>query len=75
MVAEKITSAEAFDRAKEKGAHSLILMRHGCSPCRSQEPILETLAEKVEGKAKVAAMNIDDHREIATNLAFKASPH
>jgi thioredoxin 1 len=45
-----------------------------CSPCRSQEPIMESLAVKFNGRAAIASINIDRHQQIALSLDIKNIP-
>jgi len=45
-----------------------------CAPCRSQEPILDILAQNFEGKAVVASMNVDENRDIAARLGIMGIP-
>ena len=41
-----------------------------CGPCRMVAPVLEELAEEVEGQAIIAKMDVDSHKEIATKFGF-----
>ena len=36
-----------------------------CGPCKMIEPVVEQLAEELEGKAKVGKLNIDENMDIA----------
>lgn len=45
-----------------------------CAPCRSQEPILEKLAERYGERATIAALNVDDHPDLAAKLDIKSIP-
>lgn len=45
-----------------------------CAPCRLQEPIIRQLAAKFEGKAFIAAVNIDENRDIASILDIRSIP-
>ncbi|MDJ0742201.1 MAG: thioredoxin [Xenococcaceae cyanobacterium MO_167.B27] len=45
-----------------------------CGPCRVMNPIIENLATELEGVAKVAKVNIDDHGTLATNYGIEAIP-
>ena len=45
-----------------------------CAPCRSQEPILEKLADRYGKKATIASINIDDHPDLAARLNIKSIP-
>lgn len=45
-----------------------------CDPCRDQKPIIETLARRFKGEAKVVELNIDDHRQFAIQLGITSIP-
>lgn len=44
------------------------------TPCRLQEPILRRLAAQFEGRVLVAAVNVDEFREICLNLVIESIP-
>ncbi len=74
MEIKQIQSAEAFESAIEGGVTLMDFNAPWCAPCRSQEPILESLAGKFDGKALVAAMNVDENRDIAMRLGIQSIP-
>ena len=45
-----------------------------CGPCRSQEPIIENLAEKFKGRAKIITVNVDNHRDLAAEFNIQSVP-
>jgi thioredoxin 1 len=45
-----------------------------CGPCKAIAPILEELATELDGKLKVAKVNIDDHDAIAAEFGVRAIP-
>ncbi|MCF8069820.1 MAG: thioredoxin family protein [Desulfobacterales bacterium] len=45
-----------------------------CAPCRSQEPIIKKLEEKYRGRASIAEVNIDEHRELAARFGIQGIP-
>lgn len=45
-----------------------------CSPCKTMEPILESVAEKLEGKVKVVDIDVDDSPELSTQYRVKNIP-
>lgn len=45
-----------------------------CAPCMMQGPIVEKVAEKVDGRAKVAKMNVDDAQETAARYGIRSIP-
>ena len=45
-----------------------------CGPCRSIAPILEELAQEMQGKAKICKVNIDTHANIAQKFSIRSIP-
>jgi len=45
-----------------------------CGPCRIAGPILEKVAEKAAGKAKVTKVNIDDNPQVASLYGINSIP-
>ena len=45
-----------------------------CAPCRLQEPIISRIASQFEGKAFIAAVNIDESRDVASILGIRSIP-
>lgn len=45
-----------------------------CGHCRTQGPIIDKLAEELDGKAVVAKMNVDDNREKAAEFFISGIP-
>jgi thioredoxin len=45
-----------------------------CGPCRMVGPIVEQLAQSLEGKVKVSKLNIDQNHEIAIEYNVQSIP-
>jgi thioredoxin 1 len=45
-----------------------------CGPCKAIAPILEELAVELEGKLKIAKVNVDDNDAIAAEYGIRAIP-
>jgi thioredoxin 1 len=45
-----------------------------CGPCLMAAPVLEKIADEYEGKLKVCKLNVDEHRQIATNYGIMSIP-
>ena len=45
-----------------------------CGPCKAIAPILEELATELDGKLKIAKVNIDEHDGIAVEYGIRAIP-
>jgi thioredoxin 1 len=45
-----------------------------CAPCRMLSPVVDSIAEKYEGKAKVVKLNVDENTLIAEKYNIKGIP-
>jgi thioredoxin 1 len=45
-----------------------------CGPCRMIAPIIDQLADEFDGKAKIAKVNVDEERELATGYRVMSIP-
>lgn len=45
-----------------------------CGPCKAIAPILEELAAELDGKLKIAKVNIDENETVATEYGVRAIP-
>ena len=45
-----------------------------CGPCKAIAPILEELAAELDGKLKIAKVNIDENDAIAVEYSVRAIP-
>ncbi len=45
-----------------------------CGPCKAMGPVVEALASKYEGKAKVGKINVDDNQDIAMKYGVMSIP-
>ena len=45
-----------------------------CGPCRMQGPIVDAVAEKIDGRATVAKVNVDDAPQTAAKYGIRSIP-
>jgi thioredoxin 1 len=45
-----------------------------CGPCKAIAPILNELADELDGKVKITKVNVDDHDSIAAEYGVRAIP-
>jgi len=45
-----------------------------CGPCKAIAPILEELATELDGKLKIAKVNIDENEAVAAEYGIRAIP-
>ena len=45
-----------------------------CMPCRAQQPILEKVADELQGKALIASLNTEENRDEAYRLNIHSIP-
>ena len=63
-----------FDPEISKGLTLVDFWAPWCGPCRMQTPILERVAPKVAGKAKIAKLNVDEAAEPPARFGVRAIP-
>lgn len=45
-----------------------------CGPCRMVAPVLEELATEMDGKVRIAQLNVDENQEIAIQFQVSSIP-
>jgi thioredoxin 1 len=45
-----------------------------CGPCRALTPVIEELASKYDGRAKVAKLNVDEAGDVAMRYGVRSIP-
>jgi thioredoxin len=45
-----------------------------CAPCRAMKPILDEVSKKLEGKVRVAKVNVDEEPQIASAFSVRSIP-
>lgn len=65
---------ENFDATIASGTCLVDFWAQWCGPCRMIGPILENMAEKFEGKAKICKVNVDEQGELAVRFNIMTIP-
>lgn len=74
MEIREIQSGDEFKNAIKEGVTLMDFNAPWCAPCHSQEPIIEKLAGKFQGKAYIVAMNVDENQDVAMKLGIQGIP-
>ncbi len=71
-------TAENFDRIVLKGSNRQPVLvdywADWCAPCRMLTPILDALADELDGKLLVAKINTEEQRELAARYNIRSLP-
>ena len=65
---------DEFDMNIAEGITLVDFWAPWCGPCRIQTPILEELAESIEGRVKIAKVNTDEASGVARGFGVQAIP-
>ena len=64
-----------FDGAVEAAPLAMVdFWASWCGPCMALSPVIESLAEKYEGKVLIGKVNVDEERELAIRYGVMSIP-
>ena len=63
-----------FQEEISKGVVLVDFWAEWCGPCQMMLPILEELSTRMEGKAKIAKLNVDENPNIAAQFRVMSIP-
>lgn len=70
----KNLNVENFDESVKDGVVLVDFYADWCGPCKMLAPVLEELAEDLEGKATVVKVNVDEQNELAAKYKVSSIP-
>lgn len=70
----KKISGDLFREEIAKGLTLIDFFADWCGPCRMLAPVLEEVAEVLEGQATIAKLDIDHYQEIAAEYQITSVP-
>lgn len=72
----KHVSDASFDQDVLKSSTPVLVdfWAEWCGPCRAIAPILDDLADELDGQLKVAKVNVDEHPELAKEFSVRSIP-
>jgi thioredoxin 1 len=75
-MAGRHVASESFDREVLQSERPTLVDFHAdwCGPCRAVAPVLDELANELEGKANVVTVNVDDSADLAQQYGVQALP-
>lgn len=65
---------DQFEKTINEGVTLVDFWAPWCGPCKMQLPILESLADKIGDKAKIAKVNVDDEQSLAITYGVQSIP-
>lgn len=66
---------ETFDKTLAEGKLTLVdFWASWCGPCQMLGPVIESLADKYEGKAVIGKVNTDEEQELAIRYSVMNIP-
>jgi thioredoxin 1 len=70
----KKLSEDAFEKGIEKGTFLVDFYADWCGPCRMLTPVLEKVAQEVQGQASIVKLDIDNAQRIASKYQITSVP-
>ena len=71
-----IFSSSNFDEEVIKSSNTVLVDFYAtwCGPCKMMAPIIDKVAEELEGTVKVGKVNVDENMELAQSFGIMSIP-
>lgn len=63
-----------FDKTISNGVTLVDFWAPWCAPCRIQGPIINDLANDLQGKAQIGKLDVDQNKRVAAKLSIRSIP-
>jgi len=77
MANDKIVELDASNFTDQINSDEPILVdfwAEWCGPCRMVAPVLDELADEMDGKVKIGKLNVDNNQELAIQFQVQSIP-
>lgn len=65
---------QSFEKVINKGVSLVDFWAPWCAPCRMQGPIVNELADEINGKANICKMDVDKNKKMAAKYGIRSIP-
>lgn len=66
---------ESFQEIIKEGVTLVDFWAPWCGPCKTQNPIIDQIANEIGDRVKICKLNLDDHKKAATQMKIKNIPN
>ncbi|MCB1113741.1 MAG: thioredoxin [Chlamydiia bacterium] len=70
----KYLNDENFESTVKEGVTLVDFYADWCGPCRMIAPLIDELAEEMDGKAKVAKLNVEEATKVTADFGVTSIP-
>ena len=74
MEFKKLETRKDLAQATAKGVCLIDFSAPWCGPCKAQEPIVRQIAADFDGRARIAQLNVSEHRQMAAQFGIYSIP-
>lgn len=70
-----ILTDDNFNKTIKHGVTLVDFWAPWCTPCKIQNPVINQVADELNGKAKVCKINVDEHKKSANQMKIRNIPN